>query len=106
MTSELSIKREYLSGFQGGYGGSCLSLTKSSTIQLTPTTCSPHLEDTIYTQIQTLFDEFGIKSTIVNMSIENLAKYVDIIDNVYCEDLISYHILSTILESIRVKRKR
>jgi len=106
--SELSIKREFLSGFQGG-DGSRLSYNKNDkswkpnlgrTFQ---TTTNEFLEDTIkyMTQISNMFGEFGINTNIATCNVdenkkkvciafetssENLAKYANVINYTYCEE--------------------
>jgi len=106
--SELSIKREFLSAFQGG-DGSRLSYQKNDrtwkpnlgiTFQTTSNEC---LEDTVkyMSQIRNMFAEFGIVSNIkttvadenkskicivFEKSSENLAKYADVINYTYCEE--------------------
>jgi DNA-directed RNA polymerase beta subunit/intein/homing endonuclease len=108
INAELSVKREFLSGFQGG-DGSRLSYQKNGenckpnlgiTIQ---TTHNDYLNDTIeyITQIITMFKEFNIdcrlKTTkagdektkvcvVFNKNTENLIKYADIINYSYCEE--------------------
>jgi len=106
--AELSVKREFLSAFQGG-DGSRLSY-EIQNVRFTPrlsitcqTTHNEYLEDTIQymSQIKTIFGEFGIQSRIdtndapdnkSRVSIvfentsENLAKYADIINYTYCDE--------------------
>lgn len=108
MTAELSIKREFLSAFQGG-DGSKLSYTKNGdtykphlgyTFQ---TTYNDHLKETTeyMTQIVTIFGEFDIichlntqnvdeeKSTVCivfETNTGNLVKYADTINYTYCEE--------------------
>ena len=108
VNSELSIKREFLSAFQGG-DGSRLSYQKNDktwkpNLGITfQTTHNDYLDDTIQymTQIINMFAEFEIKSTlkttkvdesktkvciVFEKSTENLAKYADIIYYTYCEE--------------------
>jgi DNA-directed RNA polymerase beta subunit/intein/homing endonuclease len=108
MNAELSIKREFLSAFQGG-DGSRLAYQKNDKtwkphVGITfQTTCNEYLDDTnkYMTQIADMFDEFGIKSNVKNKVVdenktkvcivfentsENLAKYADIINYTYCEE--------------------
>jgi DNA-directed RNA polymerase beta subunit len=109
VNSELSIKREFLSGFQGG-NGSRLSYqyntgTYKCHIGLTSqTTYNEYLEETekYMTQIVTMFSEFGINSKVYNtpsiiegrtcvniifeQTCENLVKYADTIYYAYCEE--------------------
>jgi DNA-directed RNA polymerase beta subunit/intein/homing endonuclease len=108
INAELSVKREFLSAFQGG-DGSRLSYQKNGekckpnlgiTIQ---TTHNDYLNDTIeyINQIITLFKEFDIdcrlKTTkvneektkvciVFNKNTENLIRYADIISYSYCEE--------------------
>jgi len=108
INAELSVKREFLSGFQGG-DGSRLSYQKNGenckpnlgiTIQ---TTHNDYLNDTIeyITQIITMFKEFNIDCrlnttkagdektkvcVVFNKNTENLIKYADIINYSYCEE--------------------
>ena len=105
--AELSVKREFLSAFQGG-DGSRLSYktnpTYSTRISVTcQTTTNEYLQDTIayMTQIINMFQEFGIQSNINTIdagenktrvcivfdnSSENLAKYADTINYTYCDE--------------------
>ena len=106
--SELSIKREFLSAFQGG-DGSRLSYQKNDktykpNLGITfQTTHNDYLQDTTeyMGQIVNMFQEFSIcsriKTIVVNetktkvcivfeKSSENLAKYADMINYTYCEE--------------------
>ena len=106
--AELSIKREFISAFQGG-DGSRLSYQKNDKtwkphIGITfQTTHNEYLESTVkyMTQIANMFIDFGIKSNIKTSivdetkskvcivfenSSENLAKYSDTINYTYCEE--------------------
>ena len=107
VNAELSVKREFLSAFQGG-DGSRLSykVTSSYTTRLSitcQTTQNEYLEDTnkYMKQIMDMFSEFEIKtnikitevddkktrvSLVFDNSLENLAKYADIINYTYCEE--------------------
>ena len=108
MNSEKSVKREYLSAFQGG-DGSRLSYQKNNktwkpNIGITyQTTRNDFIEETVnyMTQISTMFMEFGIKSNVqkkmmdetttkvcivFEKSSENLANYSDVIQYTYCEE--------------------
>jgi len=108
INSEKSIKREFLSAFQGG-DGSRLSYQKNEKswkphIGITfQTTQNEYLDNTIQymTQIMNMFNEFDIKSNIqpkkvddnktkiclvFENSSENLVKYADIINYTYCEE--------------------
>jgi DNA-directed RNA polymerase beta subunit/intein/homing endonuclease len=106
--AELSIKREFLSAFQGG-DGSRLSY-ESKDNRFTPrisitcqTTSNDYLNDTVkyMTQIVNMFSEFDIQSSVkiqdadddksrvyINFenTSENLAKYADTINYTYCEE--------------------
>ena len=123
INSELSIKREFLSAFQGG-DGSRLSYQKNDktwkphlgiTFQ---TTHNDYLEDTLkyITQITNMFLEFGINSNVKTEvvdenknkvcivfanSSENLAKYADIINYTYCEE--KRRTSSSIIEHLKIK---
>jgi DNA-directed RNA polymerase beta subunit/intein/homing endonuclease len=107
VNAELSVKREFLSAFQGG-DGSRLSykVTSSYTTRLSitcQTTHNEYLEDTnkYMKQIMDMFSEFEIKtnikitevddkktrvSLVFDNSLENLVKYTDIINYTYCEE--------------------
>jgi DNA-directed RNA polymerase beta subunit/intein/homing endonuclease len=108
INAELSIKREFLSAFQGG-DGSRMSYQKNEKtwkphIGITfQTTTNEYLNDTVnyMTQIMDMFAEFDIKSSIkvkevddnkskvcivFENSSENLARYADIINYTYCEE--------------------
>ncbi len=123
MNSELSIKKEFLSSFQGG-DGSRLSYQKNDKtwkphIGITfQTTHNDYLEDTVkyMSQIQTLFQEFGITSRIKTTaaddnkskvcivfenSTENLAKYADIINYNYCEE--KRRTSAPVIEHLKIK---
>ena len=108
INAELSIKREFLSAFQGG-DGSRLSYQKNGanckpnlgiTVQ---TTHNDYLNDTVdyITQIISMFKEFGIDCRLntnkvndektkvcvaFNKNTENLIRYADIINYSYCEE--------------------
>jgi len=123
VSSELSIKREFLSAFQGG-DGSRLSYQKNDRtwkphIGITfQTTQNEFLDDTIkyMTQIINMFIEFGIKSNIKTIvvdnektkvcivfenSSENLVRYVDIINYTYCEE--KRRTSACIIEHLKIK---
>ena len=123
LNSELSIKREFLSAFQGG-DGSRLSYQKNDkswkpNIGITfQTTSNEYLNDTInyMTQIKDMFYEFGIKSEIktdivdenktkvcivFEKSSENLAKYADNINYTYCEE--KRRTSAPIIEHLKIK---
>ena len=107
INAELSIKREFLSAFQGG-DGSRMSYQKNAKtwkphIGITfQTTSNEYLDDTtIYmTQIMNMFSEFEIKCRtnvlrindkskvciVFENSSENLSKYADVINYTYCEE--------------------
>ena len=108
VSAELSVKREFLSGFQGG-DGSRLSYNKNTdtfkpnlgfTFQ---TTHNDYLDDTIeyMGQIKQMFNEFDIHCNVQNRKVsddktkiciafekttKNLAKYADTIHYAYCEE--------------------
>jgi DNA-directed RNA polymerase beta subunit/intein/homing endonuclease len=108
INAELSIKREFLSAFQGG-DGSRLSYQKNGdtfkpnlgiTIQ---TTHNNYLNDTIeyMTQVVNMFKEFNISCRlntnpvddlktrvciVFEKSTDNLIRYADIINYTYCEE--------------------
>jgi DNA-directed RNA polymerase beta subunit/intein/homing endonuclease len=123
MNSELSIKKEFLSSFQGG-DGSRMSYQKNDKtwkphIGITfQTTHNDYLEDTVkyMSQIQTIFQEFGITSNIKTTaadvdkskvcivfenSSENLAKYADIINYSYCEE--KRRTSAPVIEHLKIK---
>ena len=108
MTSQLSVKREYLSAFQGG-DGSRLSYQKNDktykpNLGITfQTTSNDYLEDTInyMTQVITLFQELNIHCNlqtakvddsktkvciVFEKSTENLVRYAEYIQYTYCEE--------------------
>ena len=108
VNAELSIKREFLSAFQGG-DGSRLSYNKNANTwkpnigRTYQTTHNEFLQDTnaYMTQISNMFKELGINNNIAltivdenktkvgivfDTSSENLAKYADIINYTYCEE--------------------
>jgi DNA-directed RNA polymerase beta subunit/intein/homing endonuclease len=122
-TAELSIKREFLSAFQGG-DGSRLSYQKNDitwkphigiTFQTTNNKC---LSETIayMSQIKNMFNEFEIITTIKTFDAEenkkkvcllfenssgNLAKYADIINYTYCEE--KRRTSAPIIEHLKIK---
>jgi DNA-directed RNA polymerase beta subunit len=123
INAELSIKREFLSGFQGG-DGSRLSCQKNSTtwkpnISITcQTTHNEYLQDTInyMTQIINMFNEFGIITTIKTIIVDdnktkvcivfentskNLVKYADIINYTYCEE--KRRTSAPVIEHLKIK---
>ena len=124
INSELSIKREFLSAFQGG-DGSRLSYQKNDK------TWKPHLGITFQTthneklehtinymkQITNMFLDFGINTTlktsvvdeikskvciIFENSSENLEKYADIINYTYCEE--KRRVSAPIIEHLKIKK--
>jgi DNA-directed RNA polymerase beta subunit/intein/homing endonuclease len=123
VNAELSIKREFLSAFQGG-DGSRLSYQKNNkswkphigiTIQ---TTHNDLLNDTVnyMSQIVNMFNEFGIKSNIKNTKVdenktkvcivfenssENLCKYADVINYTYCEE--KRRVYAPMIEYLKIK---
>lgn len=125
VNAELSIKREFLSGFQGG-DGSRMSYQKNAN------TFKPNLGITIQTthndyltatteymeQIKDMFAEFNIicklKNTIVNetktkvcivfeKSCENLLNYANNINYTYCEE--KRRVSAPIIEHLRIRQK-
>jgi DNA-directed RNA polymerase beta subunit/intein/homing endonuclease len=123
ITAEPSIKREFLSGFQGG-DGSRLSYQKNDktykpNIGITfQTTGNDYLSETTnyMTQISTMFNEFGIKSAVkptasgenktkvgivFEKSSENIARYADIIYYAYCEE--KRRTSSPIVEHLKIR---
>jgi DNA-directed RNA polymerase beta subunit len=123
MNAELSVKREFLSGFQGGDGGR-FSYQKNDktwkpnlgiTIQ---TTHNEYLEDTIayMNQVVHMFSEFGILSNVQLKAVDdvrtqtyivfekssgNLAKYADAIHYAYCEE--KRRASAPIIEHLKIK---
>jgi len=108
MSAELSVKREFLSSFQGG-DGSRLSYNQNGQTfkphigRTYQTTHNNYLKDTIeyFSQIINIFSEFNINcylhqikvdedktkiGIVFNQDSENLCKYVDIINYTYCEE--------------------
>ena len=123
VNSELSIKREFLSAFQGGDGSRLSFKTDNNNISprisiTCQTTENIYLNDTInyMTQIVNMFGEFDIKSNIktdivyenktkvyivfVN-SCKNLLKYSDIINYTYCEE--KRRTSAAIIEHLKIK---
>jgi len=123
MDSELSIKREFLSAFQGG-DGSRLSYQKNDKTWKPhlgisfQTTHNKYLDETVkyMSQIVDMFREFGIHSTIKNNpteddktkvciafenSSDNLAIYSDVINYVYCEE--KRRASAPIVEHLKIK---
>lgn len=123
VNAELSIKREFLSAFQGG-DGSRMSYQKNDKswkphIGITfQTTNNEFLDDTVnyMTQIVNMFIEFGIKSNIKNTKVdenktkvcivfenssENLARYADIINYTYCEE--KRRVSAPMIEHLKIK---
>lgn len=123
VNAELSIKREFLSAFQGG-DGSRLSYQKNDKTwkphigRTFQTTHNDVLEDTIkyMEQISIMFREFDINSNIQTSivdeyktkvhivfenSSENLAKYADIITYTYCEE--KRRASAPIIEHLKIK---
>ena len=123
VNAELSIKREFLSAFQGG-DGSRLAYQKNDKtwkphISVTgQATYNEYLEDTIkyMTQITIMFKEFEINSSIkthivdenkmqvcivFENSSENLARYADIINYTYCEE--KRRTSAPIIEHLKIK---
>jgi DNA-directed RNA polymerase beta subunit/intein/homing endonuclease len=123
MNSELSIKREFLSAFQGGDG--CRISCQKNANNWKPnigrtfqTTRNEFLEDTInfMKQISGLFHECGINTNIQQCIIddnktkvclvfentsENLVKYADVINYTYCEE--KRRASAAIIEYLKIK---
>jgi DNA-directed RNA polymerase beta subunit/intein/homing endonuclease len=123
INAEPSIKREFLSAFQGG-DGSRMSYQKNDKNWkphlgiTTQTTYNAYLTDTLsyITQIVDMFGEFGIKSRVKTTKIdddktkvclvfenssENLVKYADVINYVYCEE--KRRTSAPIIEHLKIK---
>jgi DNA-directed RNA polymerase beta subunit/intein/homing endonuclease len=123
INAEPSIKREFLSAFQGG-DGSRMSYQKNDKNWkphlgiTTQTTYNAYLTDTVsyITQIVDMFGEFGIKSRVKTTKIdddktkvclvfenssENLVKYADLINYVYCEE--KRRTSAPIIEHLKIK---
>jgi len=123
LSSELSIKREFLSAFQGG-NGCRLSYKmndnhwKPSIGRTSQTTNNEFIEDTILymTQISNMFNEFDIKSTVAQYVVdetktkvsivfettsENLVKYAETISYVYCNE--KRRASSLVIEYLKIK---
>lgn len=125
INAELSIKREFLSGFQGG-DGSRFSYQKNAD------TFKPNIGITIQTthndflvattqymcQIQKMFEEFQIicnlKNTVVDetktkvcivfeKSCENLTRYADTISYTYCEE--KRRVSAPIIEHLKIRKR-
>ena len=123
ITSELSIKREFLSAFQGGEGSRMLyqKNDKSGEPQIGITWQTTH-NDYLYVtvkymdQVSIMFRDFGIitsvkgrdvcvnKTTICidfENSLENLVKYADVINYTYCEE--NRRTSAHIIEHLKIK---
>lgn len=123
VSAELSVKREFLSAFQGG-DGSRLSYQKNDktwkpNLGITfQTTSNEYLNDTTkyMMQISDMFREFGIISTIKSnrvddkktkvaivfeKSSENLARYADVINYTYCEE--KRRTSAPVIEHLKIK---
>jgi DNA-directed RNA polymerase beta subunit/intein/homing endonuclease len=123
LNAELSVKREYLSAFQGG-DGSRLSYQKNEktwrpNLGITfQTTSNEYLDNTInyMSQIANMFYEFGIKTNIKSTKVhetktkvciifekssENFARYADIINYAYCEE--KRRASAPIIEHLKIK---
>ena len=123
LNAELSIKREFLSAFQGG-DGCRLSYQKNSNTwkpsigRTYQTTYNEFLEDTIkyMNQISDMFSEFGINTSIHQCKLdnnktkvcitfentsENLVKYADVISYVYCEE--KRRKSASVIEHLKIK---
>jgi len=123
LNSELSIKREYLSAFQGG-DGSRLAYQKNGTtfkpsIGYTfQTTINDYLNETVtyMKQIKDMFAELGISSYVktrnvndnktkvyigFNKTTENLVRYADYINYTYCEE--KRRASAPIIEHLKIK---
>ena len=107
--AEPSIKREFLSGFQGGDGCKISYQQNNDTYKISlgitcQTTMNEFLDDTInyMTQIVEMFKEFNIQCHVSQIAVidedksrvwiafstasENLARYADVINYAYCEE--------------------
>lgn len=123
VNAELSVKREFLSAFQGG-DGSRLSYQKNDktwkpNLGITfQTTSNEYLDETTkyMTQISDMFRQFGIISTIKSIRVddkktkvaivfekssENLAKYADVINYTYCEE--KRRTSASVIEHLKIK---
>jgi len=123
VTSELSIKREFISAFQGG-DGSRLSYQKNgnhwkpSIGRTFQTTHNNYLDDTIkyMTQISKLFKDFDIQCNIQTSVVdeqktkvcivfettsENLVKYADVINYTYCNE--KRRTSAPVIEHLKIK---
>jgi hypothetical protein len=97
MNSELSIKREFLSAFQGG-DGSRMSYQKNGTnfkpnLGMTfQTTHNDYLTETIVymNQIKTLFEELKIQCKVSTHSVDDIKTKVEIIFVKSVENLLQY----------------
>ena len=123
VNAEPSIKREFLSGFQGGDGNRIAYNKNDKTykphIGITyQTTTNEYLENTVHymKQLMNMFGEFGIHSSLTitkvddekmkigiafSSSTENLAKYADIVSYAYCEE--KRRTSASAIEHIKIK---
>ena len=126
VNAELSVKREFLSAFQGGDGcrisyqsNKNSNVWKNHMGYTSQTTHDEFLDDTVkyMEQIVNMFGEFNIKchtalckvkeqpKTQVSLAFdngaENLARYVDIINYTYCEE--KRRISATAIEHIKIR---
>ena len=122
VNAELSIKREFLSAFQGGDGSRLSYKTPPNYYVRISDTCQTtdniYVEDTVkyMTQIMNMFNEFGIQSSIkiqqadddksrvyINFenTSENLTKYADIINYTYCEE--KRRTSAAVIEHLKIK---
>jgi len=121
INAELSIKREYLSAFQGGDGSRLLYNKKCfPTLKYTlQTTYNDYLNDTInyMNQIITMFSQFNIQCHLITKNIndfksivsivfdnhlDNLIKYADTINYTYCEE--KRRKSAVIIEHLKIKK--
>jgi DNA-directed RNA polymerase beta subunit/intein/homing endonuclease len=125
MNSELSVKREYLSAFQGGDGSRLLYQKNGKTYKPSigytfQTTSIEYLDETVHymNQISKLFKQLGIDSfvkvnkvdednnkkkvcIVFNKSTENLVNYADVINYTYCEE--KRRTSSPIIEHLKIR---
>jgi DNA-directed RNA polymerase beta subunit/intein/homing endonuclease len=125
MNSELSVKREYLSAFQGGDGSRLLYQKNGKTFKPNigytfQTTTIEYLDETIHymQQISKLFKQLGIESFIkvnkvdednskkkvcivFNKNTENLVNYANLINYTYCEE--KRRTSSPVIEHLKIR---
>lgn len=124
VNAELSVKREFLSAFQGGDGCRISYQKNHNTWKIhmgytSQTTHDEFLDDTVkyMEQIASMFGEFEIKCELKTTKIigeaktkvsiafdtgaENLARYVDIINYTYCEE--KRRVSAPAIEDVKVR---